>query len=237
MILSHRHRFIFIKTSKTAGTSVEMALAAVCGDDDIITPFGPRDEKTRWKLGIRGPQHYLAPFAEYRAADWYRLLTKRERKKRFYNHISAREIRARVPEEVWSSYYKFAFERSPWDRVVSQYYWLYKSEPRPGFSEFLNSGVPLRLRKRGLDLYTIDAQVAVDRVCRYEALAEELEAVRQEMGIEEPLVLPSTKSSYRPPKEKGEDPFTDADREKVHQLFAAELELLGYGEKRQCGGL
>ena len=38
MIVSHDRRFIFVKTSKTAGTSVEMQLSVFCGPDDIVTP-------------------------------------------------------------------------------------------------------------------------------------------------------------------------------------------------------
>ena len=43
MIASHQHRFIFLKTRKTAGTSVEIALSKVCGPDDIITEISPED--------------------------------------------------------------------------------------------------------------------------------------------------------------------------------------------------
>ena len=39
MIVSHKHKFIFLKTKKTAGTSIELALTKLCGDDDIITPL------------------------------------------------------------------------------------------------------------------------------------------------------------------------------------------------------
>jgi hypothetical protein len=44
VIVSHRHRFIFIKTTKTAGTSVEMFLRQFCGPDDIVTSLR-RDEE------------------------------------------------------------------------------------------------------------------------------------------------------------------------------------------------
>jgi hypothetical protein len=44
MIVSYLHKFIFIRTKKTAGTTVEMTLAPACGPDDIITPLGTWDE-------------------------------------------------------------------------------------------------------------------------------------------------------------------------------------------------
>ncbi len=42
MILSHEHRFIYIKTYKTGSTSIEAALSAVCGPDDVITEASER---------------------------------------------------------------------------------------------------------------------------------------------------------------------------------------------------
>jgi hypothetical protein len=36
MIVSHKHRFIYIKACKVGGTSVQWALEKICGPDDII---------------------------------------------------------------------------------------------------------------------------------------------------------------------------------------------------------
>jgi hypothetical protein len=47
MIISHEHKFIFIKTKKTAGTSIELALSQLCGPDDIIPPTTESDETLR----------------------------------------------------------------------------------------------------------------------------------------------------------------------------------------------
>jgi len=56
MILCHAHRFIFIKTTKTAGSSPEMTLTKYCGPDDIVTPMSPADERKRASLGYSGPR-------------------------------------------------------------------------------------------------------------------------------------------------------------------------------------
>src|SRR3972149_2177310 len=50
MIVSHSHRFIFIKTRKVAGTSVDLFLSQFCGEEDIVTTLGP-DEKLREGMG------------------------------------------------------------------------------------------------------------------------------------------------------------------------------------------
>jgi hypothetical protein len=44
-----------------------MALASVCGDDDIVTPISPIDEVARVRSGGRGAQRYSADPAAERA--------------------------------------------------------------------------------------------------------------------------------------------------------------------------
>ena len=56
MILSHERKFIFLRTKKTAGTSIELALSDLCGPDDIITPLTGEDEARR--AGRRGAQNW-----------------------------------------------------------------------------------------------------------------------------------------------------------------------------------
>lgn len=228
MILSHGYRFIFLKTNKTAGTSIEIALSKFCGPDDIITPVVPKDEAIRKELGYPGPRNYLAPPWDYRLRDVGRLLLKLRGKRRYYNHIPARKLRALVGQEVWDGYFKFCFVRNPWDRLVSHYYWKFKSEPRPAFSEYMKSEVPLLLRRSGFDLYTIDGEVAVDRVCRYENLTQELEEVRTQLGIPEELVLPRAKSGYRKDRGNYRDLFGQEEKAMVADLFSDEIKLFGY---------
>lgn len=51
MIVPHKYQFIFLKTSKTAGTSIEIALSRICDKGDIITAVSDEDEKIRNELG------------------------------------------------------------------------------------------------------------------------------------------------------------------------------------------
>ncbi len=228
MILSHLYKFIFIKTSKTAGTSIEIALSKFCGEKDVITPISPEDEKLRRKLGYRGPQNHTSPLMEYGVRDVVKYLVQGKKKRRFHNHISAKSIRRCVGESVWSSYYKFCFERNPWDRILSDYYWRYQSEPRPTIAEFLESDGPLVLKKKGFELYTLDGKIVVDRVCLYENLVEELERTRLLLGIPEKLDLPHAKSGFRNDKRKNREFFTEEQNKIIERLFSEEIRLFGY---------
>ncbi|TWT57516.1 Sulfotransferase family protein [Thalassoglobus neptunius] len=228
MIVSHKYRYIFIKTNKTAGTSVEIALSKFCGPDDIITPISPVDEQKRTELGYRGPQNYQAPISQYGVKDALKLMTKGKQKTKFYNHMSAREVIDFVGQDIWDQYFTFCFERNPWDRIVSLYYWRNKTEPRPTISEFIESPDPQMLKNRGINLYTIDGEVVVDRVCKFENLADDLEEIRKQVGIPEPLELPNAKSGHRKDKRSYCEILSDDDRDRVAEMFSDEIERLGY---------
>lgn len=123
MIISHKYRFIFVKTAKVAGTSLEMALRPFLGPDDISTPVVYYDEEFAQKNGIPGPQNYENLF-KY---EW--------RKKRygakggFDEHSWAYEIKGLVGEHVWESYYTFTIERDPREKSISNYF-HYRNEKK-----------------------------------------------------------------------------------------------------------
>lgn len=229
MIICHKYKFIFLKTNKTAGTSIEIALSRICGSDDVITPISAEDEVLRQSLGARGPQHYFAPILDYSLGDWKRTICKGERKKRFYSHMSACEIKALLAPEIWCNYYKFCFERNPWDRLISLYYWRNRRKVvMPSLSDYIDSGEMNRMKKRGREVYTIDGVPIVDRLCRYERLDEELDEVRRHLGIPESLELPRAKSSLRKDRRNFREILSADDAEKIRRMFWEEIDELGY---------
>jgi hypothetical protein len=225
VIISHQHKFIFIKTEKTAGTSVEIALSRFCGDEDVITPVTPEDEAIRRSVGGRGPQNYLIPFSAYTPKDWGRLVLRR-RRARFFNHASARFIRDHIPEECWRSYFKFCFARNPWDKVVSWYYWRHPGEPRPTLTEFVRSGRADTIRS--FDLYAIGGSGVADRVCRFENLEQEVAEVARIIGLPAPLALPKAKAGYRANGKGYRDVLSPQDRDGIANAYAREIAHLGY---------
>jgi MoaA/NifB/PqqE/SkfB family radical SAM enzyme len=154
-------------------------------------------------------------------------------------HISARELRGIVGEEVWGTYFKFAVVRNPFDRLLS--HWSYHAQletPQPwqlrdwvtypDFRSFLRglgagevSGLP-NLQSRML--CDDDGRLIVDFVGRFERLAEDFAAVCGRLGVDAGP-LPHTVASRHEPWEACYD---EAGRRVVADLDAEDFWRLGY---------
>ena len=227
MIISHKHKFIFIKTVKTAGTSLDIALSKFCGKEDIITRLDSEGEAMRRDHGCLGAQNYYIPKSRYSFSDWRRFLTRGKRPK-YLNHSSAKYIRRYIGKKIWDSYFKFCVVRNPWDCFISYYYWRNKAGPLPSITEFLDSETPNRLQKLGINLYTLNGKVAVDKVCFFENLEEDLEKVRLQCGLSDKLILPRAKGSARKDRRGYREVLDEEQAEKIRELSCKEIELFGY---------
>ena len=232
MIISHKHRFIFIKTSKTAGTSIEIALSEICGDDDVITSVSPDYEVLRHRRGGRSPQNYHVRKSAYGTVDYIKSAF--GNKKKFRAHSGAIYIKNNIEPEIWDTYYKFCFERNPWDRTVSYYNFLKNHGPEKttgylSLPDFISTDRPYRLKKRGFYNYTISGSIAVNRVCLYENLEAELEYVcNHVLGISRPVNLPHAKGQFRSGDRDYRKILGKEGRDRIAQIFADEIMLFGY---------
>jgi hypothetical protein len=227
VIVSHQSKFVFIKTHKTAGTSVEIALSRVCGENDIITPFESlEDERTRKKIASRGSQNYKVPFRKYTMKDWARLVIKRKRAS-FYNHIPAYEVQKRIERSHWRSYFKFCFERNPWDKTVSYWHFQYAGVPDgPSLSEFIMSNELYNVSD--WRLYTRNGKVIVDHVARYESIKQELQYVFSELGVATLDCLPRAKGAFRKDHRPYWEVLSSNERRRIADVFANEIHHWGY---------
>lgn len=227
MIISHKHKFIFIKTEKTAGTSLEIALSKFCGDQDVITPISPEDEAYRKELGYSSAQNFVVP--KNRLSKMDRLNSLLGRKKfQFFNHMDAVRVRKYVDSNIWDNYYKFAFERNPYDKLISWYYWKGGADKYQSLSKFIESGDAAKLR--GFDLYALNNEIIVDDVYLFEDLDASLEKISQKLKLPETLKMPEKKlkGGVRKTKQHYSELLTKEDKEWVRKVFAREFANFNY---------
>ncbi len=230
MIVSHKYKFIYLKTIKTASTSMENALCRICGPDDIITPAAPRFMKLR--EGQRA-QHYRIDHPAVPKRPWLkRLLGRPERYHHpsvgYYEHMPAWRVKTYLGDELWNSYYKFTFERNPWDRQVSFFHFRVRDRKKNlTFDEFLKKRDRAFVDNWGI--YTIDGKVCVDFLGKYENLGPDFQKVIDHLGLPSDLSLPEVNRSSSPKKEGGyREVYSDWSRERVAEWYAPEIKLLDY---------
>lgn len=200
MVISHKHQFIFVKTAKTAGTSLEVFLSGVCGDEDILTPIEP----------------YVSP---HRARN--------HEAKGFYNHMPALDIRRQVEPSVWGDYFKFCVERNPWDKTLSHFYMeRHRADGKLTLEEYFEK----RMCCSSFHLYADNAgALLVDHIIRYEELTAGLRHVFSSLGIPFDGELGvRAKSGYRTDRRHYREVYSARQRDRVAKHFEREIALLDY---------
>lgn len=209
MIVSHEHKFIFVKTRKTAGTSLEVFLEPLCGEQDVVTPVSPayQDSET--------------------------VAHRPRNNEGFRNHAPAGMIRAQVGEDVWNNYFKFSVERKPWDKMVSMYWWRkFQYNIDDDFGSFCRKAIaqPNNVYTCPSDFhfYTIDGELCVDKVIQFETLTDDFSSVCEHLGLGKVDALPRAKSKIRKEKRHYFEYYDDELRDLVADRFRNEIALFGY---------
>jgi hypothetical protein len=153
-------------------------------------------------------------------------------------HPFAREVRAAVPAGVWSGYFRFAFVRNPWERLVSWYcmcmqiatpnaFARYVRGQAPTFADFITratTGMGERTTWNQLDFVADrDGNVIVDFIGRYERLADDFRVVKERLRLtaDLPHTNRSSHTSYR-------DYYTAETRAIVADRYSRDISRFGY---------
>ena len=267
VIISHEHRYIFLHCRKTAGSSIAVSLSRFLGPRDIVLsaieeilemgyslPEATREiaRTTTRKRSIRGKSveflRYKGVFGD--RSRHYEI--KKKIKSHFVpalgsrpEHAFAVDVKNQFPFE-WNNYSKFCVVRNPWSKVVSDYYWTTKGlKTPPTFIDFvralekgddLGGIIPIR-HHNNWPLYTIDDEIAVDAVIRFEDLSNGLEKTCATFGIPYDGWLPRAKGKIRPKSGSSDDLstlYTPELRDAVGHIFEKEIETFGYTFKLEA---
>ena len=212
MIASFTHNFIFLKTRKVGGTSMEIVLRSWCGDRDICSPVTAEDEALRSDYGAKA-RNFRGPDGSVR----------------FYNHMSATEVRKELPE-LWEKAFKFTVERHPYEKVVSRAWW---NIGRRGGSpeQELAAEIEQAIASRSyinFPIYCANGEVLVDEVWRYEEMWARLASWAAKLDLLEPAQPPRAKGDHRKDRRPAREVLSGAQRDRIYADARLEFDLLGF---------
>jgi hypothetical protein len=224
MIVSYSRNFIFVKTKKTAGSTVEAVLAATIADGDIVT------QEDGYKHP--GSEDGFDEEALRRQRQEAKLTRRDERRGRkqggaFYSHMSAEEMRGLIDPAFWDRAVKLTVERHPYEKVVSQAFYRAFRDGSPGIERHLDR-ILHKATYAGHPLWMIDGKVAVDVFLRQENLKSDLDALGARLGLAIPETLPQLKSKSRLDRRPAREILSEDQKRMVQETCRVEFETLGY---------
>ncbi|MEM9810992.1 MAG: sulfotransferase family 2 domain-containing protein [Pseudomonadota bacterium] len=213
MIVNHTYKFIFLRTEKTAGSSLSQALQRLGQEGDLAANM----RRPPWSKF--SPIHHGA--LKRKIPDLFGL----------HVHATAAQARRVLGPRIFDSYFKFAVERNPWDRQISLYmHRCWKTGRTPNFDKdilSLSYRATEHVRLNNFPIYTISGQVVADMMLRYETFEEDLEKLWETIGIT-PLALAQKRSEYREDRPHYSTFYTRESQSLVARWYTKDIAALGY---------
>ncbi|MGB2705964.1 MAG: sulfotransferase family 2 domain-containing protein [Candidatus Omnitrophota bacterium] len=201
MLISYRHRFIFIHIPKTGGYGITKTLERY---SDKIP--GLTDQENH----VRAPDSIV--------------------------HMKARDLRKKIPSDIWDTSFKFAFARNPWDWQVSHYH--FRNQRRDsvaeglGFSEYLNKIVNQKEPSLETSLqkdYVTDknGRLILNFIGKVENFGKDFSYICRKLGIDEKIPAANySRHSYYTKY------YTKKTRGMIQRKFIEDIEFFGYSFRR-----
>ncbi|MAY36267.1 MAG: sulfotransferase [Spongiibacteraceae bacterium] len=147
-------------------------------------------------------------------------------------HAKACEIRKMLGEDLFNSYYKFAFVRNPWDWQVSMYHYVRSHPLHPLYFQVRKlkdfGDYTLWLKDRENDtqssfLTDINGEFIVEKIGRFEEINNDFEEICKHIDVNKylPHQNQSARACYR-------QYYNEQSRARIEELFQIDIENFGY---------
>ena len=210
-IISYSKNFIFVKTNKTAGTSLEIVLSKYCNDKDVIGQIG-NDEKIRSELGYRTAQNHKGKLSKKINLgffiDPFLWLILKTPLKRFLHlryspsifsplvaennlveeHFSMSKIQKLVGEKFYENSKKITIVRNPYTQILSYYHWQFfrnKISPKTTIYEFVKKESEFFFNNEISLLKNLNGRVNFDLIIKCEEIHEGINKLSKMIDIKD----------------------------------------------------
>lgn len=234
MIVNFSVPFIFFKTRKSASTSAEAALEqsfwgrtpshgkkASVYRDGFVT-----GRPTNFKNARNAGLSFIRMSANYRR---YGLSPSQARRLMVLGpHSSVSEVVRSLPRRLWEESKKIVVVRNPWDKAVSDFFWMKRSRGAQksdthSFLAFVSQSLPIPLETEIVDWWDADW-----RYVRFENFEEDLGNLVAELGGSSEYSIPRFKANVRPSGKSYLSFYTPESRDIVANNWQAWIERFNY---------
>lgn len=194
MIVHFPKTLLFVKTAKTAGTSLEVFLQGKLFDVEA-------SHSQEWQVyrdGFVTPRLSSSTIPAKSLPSMLRLAARWRfnpiRARHLRNHSTPAEISVAFGEPTFAGLTKVTSVRNPFDLMVSAFFFATRGKPAPPpFSEWV-----LTRERPGVNSEIVRSLDKSWRVIRFEYLREDLDLLCRELNITGGGGIPRLKANYRP---------------------------------------
>jgi hypothetical protein len=146
----------------------------------------------------------------------------------FYEHMPATRVRELIGKPTWNAYYKFCFERNPWEKVVSYFNWKRHGQGKrlPEFDRW----VLQKTHRLPLDgrLYFDRDTCMMDEVFDFRGFEPSFREICNRLGIPFQAQMPREKTGIAKTVPNYAAFYNSETEQKVADVFRREIRLLDY---------
>lgn len=206
MIISHSHKFIFIHVYKTAGTSIRKQLA---------------------------PYNHANPSSNI----IHRLINPKENiyTNKYEQHISAAELKSKLPANIWSNYYKFSFVRNPWDWHVSLYMYMKRTkdvhaqgaiiDKISSFEEYVDWRVNKDVHLQKEYVYNMETNTPlVNYIGKLETIQQDFDKICKQVGLPQCTLSKENVSNQKDYRTY----YTPTTQSVIAEVYKDDIDTFGY---------